>query len=226
MLQQLKPTNNKDLLFYVLAFVVFFLGFIKVVFPKYFQNLFTIFFQTSFRQKQTREQLLQDNFPSLLMNILFILSGGIYIGLLVSVQGYIQQLPLWQLLLYSLGLLAIVYLSKYLFLQFSGWVFNVKDAMSSYIFIVFLVNKIMGVLLIPFLLLLAFSVGSILQVTITVSLIAVAGFFLYRYLVSLGTINKNLKVNPLHFFLYLCAVEVLPLLIIYKALFNFIGKSI
>jgi hypothetical protein len=50
--------------------------------------------------------------------------------------------------------------------------------------------------------------------------------FLYRYLFSFGIIRSNLKVSALHFFLYLCAVELLPLLLIYKLVVNFVLGSI
>jgi hypothetical protein len=57
----------------------------------------------------------------------------------------------------------LVYLVKYLFLLFTGWVFNSQEATGSYVFVVFLVNKVMGVLLIPFLLIFAFAVRNWLK---------------------------------------------------------------
>ena len=225
MITKEREPQTKNELFYLLTGVVFLVAFVKLFFPKYFQNLFRLFFQTSFRQKQTRDQLLQDNLASLLMNLLFFISGGIYIGL-VAQEMELVEIPFWNLLLYCSLLLVIIYLGKYLFLRFSGWVFNVQDAAGTYIFVVFLINKIVGVLLVPFLLLLAFSVRPVVQVTATVSLIMVAAMLVYRYLVSMGTIRRDLKVNALHFFLYLCAVEILPLLLIYKTLFNYISKNV
>ncbi len=217
--------QSKDDLFYLLAAVVLFMGLIKLSFPKYFQNLLRLFFQTSFRQKQTRDQLLQDYKPSLLLNALFLLSGGIYIGLVAQEQGFIKT-SFYTLFLYGGAALGTVYLGKYLFLRFSGWVFNVKEAANTYIFVVFLVNKLIGVLLVPFLLLVAFSSHAVVQQAVTVSLVGMGIMLFYRFLVGLGTIRRDLKVSALHFFLYLCAVEILPLMLICKTLFNYIGKSI
>jgi len=216
-----RNSNSNDGLFYLLVGVVALIGFIRVSFPKYFQNLFSLFFQTSFRQKQTRDQLLQDNLASLLMNLLFIISGSIFIALIAQRQNWIN-LDFWWLLLYCAAILGCIYLVKYLFLLFSGWVFNEKEAAGTYLFVVFLSNKIIGIMLVPFVLILAFSSMVLAEVAITVSLLIVGGMFLYRYVASLGTIRTSLKVNALHFFLYLCAVEVLPLLLMYKVLFNFI----
>lgn len=225
MINKERVPQSKDELFYLLTCLIFLVAFVKLVFPKYFQNLFLLSFQTSFRQRQTREQLLQDNLASLMMNVLFFISGGIYAGLIAQSIGYIN-ISFWELILFCSLLLGIVYAVKFLFLRFSGWVFNVQSASNTYVFIVFMINKIVGILLIPFLLILAFSSPVIVQTAMILSLILVAILLLYRYLISMGTIRQDLKVNALHFFLYLCAVEILPLLIMYKVLFNYIGNNI
>ena len=159
------------------------------------------------------------------MNFLFIVCGGIYIALVVQIKGWVS-VDFWWLIVYSISILAIIYSIKFGFLHFIGWVFNTKDATNSYIFIVFLSNKIIAVSLIPFLLILAFTGGQIAEVAFIISLFFIVAMLLYRYLVSLTSVRADLKINPLHFFLYLCTMEMLPLLLIYKVAFNYIGTSI
>ncbi len=216
--------DTKDDLFYLMAGIVFLLAFIRAAFPKYFRNLFVVFFQTTLRQKQTREQLLQDNLASLLINLLYFISVGLYVSLLIQYRHWSTG-SFWLLALGCALILLLVYLGKYLFLLFAGWVFNTKEAAGAYTFIVFMVNKVMGVILIPFLLILAFAVPAVIDVSITVAIILVTILFAYRYLVSFAAIRNKLKVNAVHFFLYLCAVEVLPLVLIYKMLINYIAGS-
>ena len=217
--------KNKDELFYILAGTIVLLASIKIIFPKYFANIFGLFFQTTLRSKQTRDQLLQNALASLLMNFLFIACGGIYIALVVQIKGWVS-VDFWWLILYSSSILAFIYVIKFAFLQFIGWVFNTKEAANTYIFIVFLSNKIIAIALLPFLLILAFTGGQIAEVAFIISLFFVGGMLLYRYLVSLASVRSDLSINPLHFFLYLCAIEILPLLLIYKTAFNYIGTSI
>jgi hypothetical protein len=219
-----KP-RGMETMFYVLTGLVTALACIRLIFPKYFKNLFLLFMQTSIRQKQTREQLLQNNLASVLLNILFVASAGIYITLFIQFKHWVE-IPFYQLLLYSVGILFIVYLGKFLFLAFSGWVFNVPEATNAYTFIVFLVNKVLGIVLIPFVLLITFSPLPIKEISITISAGLAILLIMYRYLISFGVVRLNLKVSALHFFLYLCAVEVLPLLLIYKLLVNFVSGSI
>jgi hypothetical protein len=215
---------TKDELFYLIAGILFVMGFIRVTFSRYFRNLFLLFFQTSLRQKQTRDQLLQDGLASLLSNLLFILSSALYITLLIRYKHW-TELPFWWLAAGSAAALLVVYLIKYLFLLFTGWVFGSKEAAGSYVFVVFMVNKVMGVLLVPFLLILAFAPVNIVQAAITLSIGMIALLFAYRYWVSFIAIRNKLKVNALHFLLYLCAVEILPLVLIYKVLIDYFTGS-
>lgn len=217
--------DSRDYLFYLLAGIVFVLAFIRFTFSKYFRNLFLLFFQTSLRQKQTRDQLLQDNLASLLTNFLFIISAGLYITLLIRYKNW-TDISFWWLVAGTVAVLLVTYLIKYLFIMFTGWVFNTKEAAGSYVFVVFMVNKIMGVLLVPFLLVLSFARFEVVAVAVTLSLGLVILLFAYRYWVSFIAIRNKLKVNALHFFLYLCAVELLPLVLIYKVLINYFAGSL
>lgn len=220
-----RKSNGKDLIFYLLTGLVTALACIRLIFPKYLKNLFMLFMQTSIRQKQTREQLLQNNLASVFLNILFVASAGIYITLFIQYMHWVD-ISFYRMLLYCMSILFIIYIGKYLFLAFSGWVFNVPEATNAYTFIVFLVNKVLGIVLIPFILMITFSPVPIKQIAITISAGVAIVLFMYRYLISFGVIRANLKVSAFHFFLYLCAVELLPLLLIYKLLVNFVSGGI
>ncbi len=221
MLMKARTAESKDTVFYLLVGLLFFVAFIRLLFPKYFQNTFRLFFQTSFRQKQTRDQLLQQSVGSLLLNILFFFSGACYLTLVLEYYDS-SVFPFWKLLLYSLILLAVLYIGKFIFLRFAGWVFNAKEGAETYIFIVFLINKIIGVMLIPFILVIAFAQSSLADAAITASVILLMMLFVYRYFVSLKSFRRDLHISPFHFFLYLCGVEIVPLLVIGKVVFNYI----
>lgn len=221
MVMKERVPESKDTIFYLLSGLLFFVAFTRLLFPKYFHNTFRLFFQTSFRQKQTRDQLLQQSLGSLLLNILFFLSIALYLTLVLDFYA-LSIFPFWQLLLYSLMLFACLYVGKFLFLSFAGWIFNAKEGAETYIFIVFLINKIIGVMLIPFILVIAFAERSLVDAAVTASVILLIMLFIYRYFVSLKSFRSDLHINPFHFFLYLCGVEIVPLLVIGKAVFNYI----
>ncbi|HEY0678823.1 MAG TPA: DUF4271 domain-containing protein [Chitinophagaceae bacterium] len=217
--------SGKEVYFYVLLGLFFFFALIKTLFGKYLANLVSIFLRITLRQQQIREQLLQTPLPSLLLNIFFLLTGGYYASLLLDYYHYRADPNFWIQTIYCIGILALIYIGKFLILKFTGWVFNLSKATDTYIFIVFLVNKMLGLLLLPFLVLISFYTGQAQQVFVTLSLIMVIVLFAYRFIFSFGPIRAEIKVNPFHFFLYLCAFEIAPLLLIYKVLLSILETS-
>ena len=121
--------------------------------------------------------------------------------------------------------LALLYLLKYLILRITGWIFNINRAVETYLFVVFMTNKIIGIFLLPFLVLISFSGPFLTEVGITLSIIMIGLFYVYRFIASYSTLHKEIKISGLHFFLYLCAFEIAPLLLIYKVLVTYLEKA-
>lgn len=210
---------NKDSLFYLITLLLFMLAVIRVGFPTYFNRLFRFYFQTSLRQKQTRDRLLADQLAAIGLNLLFFIVMGTYVTLLARWRGWYVG-NFWILWSAATGFLCLIYAGKYLFLQLAGWIFNSREAMRSYIFVVFLVNKTAAVLVLPLLILVAFSSPEIVESAFTIGLILIIAAFVYRYAVSFAIIRNKMALNAFHFFLYFMSLEVIPLLIILKLLFR------
>ncbi|HEY2721667.1 MAG TPA: DUF4271 domain-containing protein [Chitinophagaceae bacterium] len=213
-----KQFTGKEILFYTLIAILLFFAFIRYSFPKYFIDLFRVAFRTTLKQRQIGEQLIQTPIPSLLLNFFFLISSGLYIDFLLQHFYITNGYNFWLLYFYCCLGLCVIYILKFLSLKFSGWLFNISSTTDGYIFIVFMINKIIGIYLLPFLVLLAFSDNGVYQVAITLSYVGVFALLAYRFVLSYGLIQNQMRLNPFHFFLYLCAFEIVPLLLIYKAL--------
>ena len=216
--------NSKDSLFYLLLAILFYFALIRIFFEKYFNNLMTLFFRVSLRQQQIREQVLQTPLPSLLLNILFIISAGLYACYLLHYSRLGAEISFWVLYLNCMVLLGAIYLVKFLVLKFVGWVFSISRATDIYIFIVFLVNKMLGIFLLPFLILITFSGSESREIFITISLAMIFVLWMYRVLASFRPVRNEIKLTPFYFLLYLCAFEIAPLLLIYKVLLTYLEK--
>ena len=221
-------TNNrqwqgKEVIFYSLLGLLIFFALIKNSFYKYIQDLIKIFLRTTVRQRQIKDQLVQSPLPSLLLNIFFLVSLGMFLTLLLQHFRLGLQFSVWSLFLYCVLGLIVIYGVKYLALKLVGWALQLSEAFDAYIFIVFTTNKIMGISLLPFLIILAFTYGSVSQIAITLGSFTIAGMFAYRYFLSYVSIHRQVSISFFHFFLYLCAFEIAPLLLINKLLFRFLS---
>ncbi len=222
--EQAFSAKEKDIIFYVLLSLLFVLGFIRLVFAKYFTDLFRIFFQTTFRQKSIREQLLQNKMPSLLLNLFFCISGGLFLYFVANYKGWLEPNGFIQKAALCIALVTMVYSTKYIGLRLSGWLFGMEDVTETYLFIVFLINKVVGVLLLPAIMILALGTNTLQPVLLVLTLLILVILYLYRYLIALPLVRNHAGLTGFHFFIYLCAFEVVPVLLIYKLLLLILSR--
>lgn len=219
----IKKWQGKEALFYAMIALLIFFALIKNGFNRYMSDLFKIYFRTAVNQKQAKEQLLQSPLPSLLLNVFFVLSIGMFIALLLQYFKLGLDFNFWWLYFYSILGLVAVYVIKFISLKFCGWIFQVSESTDAYIFIVFATNKIIGMMLLPFLVMLVFTYGLVYQASISLSIMVVAALLVYRFFLSYISIRNQVRISFLHFLLYLFAFEIIPLLLINKLLFSFLS---
>ena len=217
-----KQFRGKEMLFYVIVALLMIFALLKLGFAKYFNDLFRVFFRTTLKQRQIKEQLIQTPLPSLIFNGFFVASAGLYANLVLHYYEFTPVDNFWLLYLYCCIGLSVIYLVKFVGLKICGWLFNMQQAADSYIFIVFIINKVIGISVLPFLALLSFTDGTIHTVSLVLSWCCIGGLFLYRFILGYAAIRNEVRFNLFHFFLYLCAFEIAPLLLIYKLLLFFL----
>ncbi len=115
-----KGIKNKDVLFYILTTTLLMLGIFKMFYSRYFYNIFRVFFNTSLRQNQLTDMLLQAKLPSLIFNIFFMISGGIYIWSLLNYYHLFKSGDNIVILTICILALGLVYLRKFFSLIFIG----------------------------------------------------------------------------------------------------------
>ena len=214
------PVTDNDL-FYLLAAILLFFGILKTVYAKYFTNMFRVFFNSSLRQSQLTDQLMQDGLAGLLLNIFFVIVAGLYAYLVFRLRGFIPREISWSLIGICIAGVAAIYLVKYMALRFTGWITGYTQEANMYIFIIFLINKIIAICLVPVLVVLAFSDNLVVRTATVLSVILIAGMLIVRILRAYGLLQHRIRVSRFHFLLYIFSLEVLPLLLIYKAIMIF-----
>ncbi len=219
-----KGFEGKETFFYVMCALLLLLGLFKKFYNQYFSNIFRVYFNTSLRQSQLSEQLLQARLPSFMLNIYFVIIAGIFVWLLFSrAEGTVIQKPLY-LLQVCIGVVAVVYLIKYCFLKFVGWVSGIGEATDYYIFIIFLVNKLLALLLLPYIILLAFGKEEWMGIIETLALLSAGVLLASRYIKSYAVAGHKLSVKPFHFLLFIAGAELIPILLIYKIAVDYLVR--
>ena len=152
--------------------------------------------------------------PYYLLYANFVLNAGMFIFLVTRFfrKDTFNNLPF---LLLCVGLSASIFLAKHLLLRILAWLFPVRDEVRRYNFLIIVFNCVLGLFLLPCNLLLAFTPDyQTLLVFWMLGLVFV--FYTYRAIRSTAIGGKFLAVSQFHFLLYLCTVEIAPVLFVVK----------
>ena len=212
--------SNKDWLFYLFSGMFFFIGIVNTLYANFISKLIRGYVNEGFIFFQTKEQLSQYPMPSFLMNLFFFLTGTFFTFFWLTLKGMRFPVDRWQLLLLIFLILVLVYLFKFIFIHALGWLFNDQELFSSYVFIVFLNNKIVGLILFIFSFVMAFTNAffALAISKIAFGLLVIA--FLFRFFKAFAIFSKQAKLSLFTFIVAVLSLEVVPTAVIIKFIFE------
>jgi Domain of unknown function (DUF4271) len=157
------------------------------------------------------------------MNLFYWLNFGFFIFQLLHHFNITIHSSLFISVIICIASTIILMALKHLVLVIIGSVYPLDKEMKSYSFILLIAGVLLGILLLPMNLIIAFSSGEIQKYTIY-STLAIIGLSYVILSVKTILINANSILNSIfHFLLYLCAIETAPALILYRFIRNKLG---
>jgi hypothetical protein len=97
-----------------------------------------------------------------------------------------------------------------------GWIFNMTDYVKQYLFNKKLINEYLGLVLFPLCILILLSSGKVKLTLLIIGAVIYAVMFGYSYLRNIPLLRNLFSISFIHFFLYICTFEVIPVLILLK----------
>ena len=215
---ELKPKLNEsqNWLFLILVFVLFLLGILRVFYQKKLALFINAFISRRFSNQIIREENALTQSTSVILSIVFFISISLFFYLTSKFfhqnTGSYSNIQYFFLIL--LGCIAF-YFSKFITNKLGGHVFKIHKETDEYIFNQFLVLQILGILLTMWCILLNYSTKISKEFIIYIGFATLLMGFVVRMIKGFGIANMN-TYSPVYIFLYLCTLEILPLIIIVK----------
>jgi hypothetical protein len=199
----------------VIGFTLFFL-YMRMIFGRYMDMFFGAVFNRLRAHHMQEESGLILGRISFLLNIFFFFTIGLFVQQILDFQG-LQLFELSQLksLLFLTGVVASIYLLKWLFANILGHFLQIQSVTKSYFFHTFIYNKVFALVSFPLLLALPYIDSSWVAVLMPAILVFLAVMYFFRFFrVIVFSIQR--KLSLFYLFLYLCALEIIPILIGYN----------
>ncbi len=211
-----KGFESTDWMLGVIIFSLILFGWIRVGFGRFVQLAIQASYNFFTARRIKEESNVMRSRVFHFMNLLFFINLGLFLSQWVDFQN-IALFELNGFLLFILIFMVILlfYSLKGLVLTFLDFLFLSKGAFTYYNSTVFIYNRMVGLLLLPLISVLPFVDISITPWLFYLGFLIIA--LLYFFRISRGIqIGSKIRLSIFYLILYLCALEILPLLIIYK----------
>lgn len=209
----------QDWIFFILLFLLITFTALKVLYYRNIKWMVGALFSSAITNQLVRgdENILIPR-ASLLLTIIFNCIAGLYLYQLSIVYNWNLDFVgsgFSRFLAFTL-LISFIYSLKMLFLRMVSYIFDADEPITLYIYNIFLLNNILGILLIPFVISITFMPSLFVPYLIKISFIIIILFFAYRIIRGLMIGLSVPHFSILYLFLYLCTLEIAPLIILIK----------
>lgn len=207
-------TENWEII--VLLFSILLVASAKGFSQNRFKNILKSVFSTQATYEIVRGEKIFFNRTNLLLNLVYLFTSSLFIYQILTTKNLVENSKI-ELVNYIVVVLwiGLFYVVKLIGNSILNIFFDTKEISMEYVYNTSLFNNVIGVILLPILFLNNFTnlQNSIFYQKFSLGLIFIVLLFRTMRYIKLG-LKKNISV--LHIILYLCTLEILPLIVIIK----------
>lgn len=119
------------------------------------------------------------------------------------------------LYLFNLALLTGMFICRIVLINIAGFLFNRLKLVREYLYNNFIFNKLSGMAALPLMFLMVYTKDPLQELFFWISILVLSGFIVMRILRGI-VFSYRKEVLVFYMFLYLCALEIAPLVLLYR----------
>jgi len=203
----------------VLLALLLYTGLLNVIWGAEIKQVFRTFYsKRSLSQTTGKEESAISAGAFIGLFALFGSTFGLFLYQLANYKNVYYSISGLGLFLWLSAVILILFAAKLLMLKLLGFIFDAKNIVSNYITLLYLTYFNAAFVFLPVTLCFSLLAAVFIPVLIVVVFVLLAIVFAWLYLRSSVNIISNIRFHKFYLFLYLCALEICPILILIKAL--------
>jgi hypothetical protein len=211
-----RKAENRTIEFFVSVALLFILGLLRQIFPQYLSNLLGSIPFLGDNKRSQGGLLANDGKASLGFYALYLVNLVYILYTAFKLFTPFAHKPTSHLVVLSILSVIVLVGIKTLLSSLISWVFKQEDFARLYRFNNAKVNEFTGMILFPLSLLVLLTHGQGQRVLASLALLILCISVLFKYLRNRGVMNSLLRIDFFHFLMYLCAFEIVPVLVLVK----------
>ncbi|MEM1319898.1 MAG: DUF4271 domain-containing protein [Bacteroidota bacterium] len=212
-----QPTRSTSFLFWTILIMLIILTLSVSMYRSFIVRSYRAFTNENFLKLIHRDQGSIVKAPYLILYVSFFFNTAVFVYL---VGRHFESIgpDSFGLLFQLFGLVTAIFLTKHIVLKIIGATFPVNKELKLYSFTIVIFSIIIGLLLAPLNTLIAFAPTGMTPYLVFGTLLLVFLIYLFRTFRGLFIAGRFITFQKFHFFMYLCTVEIAPLLILIKVI--------
>ncbi len=150
-----------------------------------------------------------------ILYFVFLLTASLLIYFWLSIRYQMYNFYYFWLIFF---IFCLIYLSRHIFINYLARIYPFGKEIKQYSFTIIVFNIFAGLLLLPIDLFIAFSPAKISEIFLIIGLFVLAITLIFRQFRGLFIASSLLNRNQFYFFIYLCAVDIVPLIVLWTYL--------
>jgi len=207
---------SNDWLLGIFLFITLLFLWVKIFYKKYFTLLLNSLLSYQLSIKLLREKNIMIKRVSFVLNFIYVIVLSTFIlKILELYQLKIFNFNKFETLLMLINIIIIISVARILMLRLVGYIFNSTQIFNEYIHINYIINKNLGLFLFPLLIAQVYIAEKLKVIFIIAGITLILISYIIRFYRGFQIIIKK-DIFLFYLILYLCTLEILPLLLGYK----------
>jgi hypothetical protein len=215
-----KKEGYRQFLFITLLVLLVILTLIFTIFRSVISASYRGFLNDNILGQLHRDQRVVASFPFQVLYILFFVNAGTFVFVVLKHFGISLSGSNLIGLSMCIGGISLIFILKHILLKIVGAIFPIEKELGTYSFTIIVFQIILGIALLPFMIFIAYGTEELIPYAIYGAFIMIGIFYIYRSLRGLFIGNRFLAYHKFHFLLYICTVEIAPLVVLLKVLLS------
>lgn len=191
---------------------------LNIVMNKDIKNVFLSFYSKRAMIQASKDDV-QINFWAFVgLFLLFGMTFGLFLYQLAGYKSIYYSISGFRLFGTLVLIILLLFAGKFLVLKFLGFVFDIQKLVTEYVSVLYLTYFNIAFVFLPVTVCFSLLAAQFIPVLLIIAVILVLAIFTWLYLRSSVSIISNFRFHKFYLIIYLCALEICPILILVKAL--------
>jgi hypothetical protein len=213
-----RPSRDQWVLVIIVALLIY-MGILNRVMSKDIGSIWSSFYSKRVLSQVSKEDTMINSWTFVALFLLFAATFGLFLYQFSLYRHvYYTKVSGFSLFISLTGIILVLFAVKFLVVKFLGFVFNINKLLSEYLSVSYLTYFNIAFVFLPVTVCFCLLTDQLIPYILWAAYILIAAIIIWQYLRGSVEIISNILFHKFYLIVYLCALEICPILILIKAL--------